>query len=329
MVIARTPANRLSSWLLARKLNRRIPAEVAASLTSVLLRRVGAAVCGFGSMVLFAWIAAFARAMLEHGWSGSRTLSAAALSNDSVQAGRVEGGLVPVLAVWAVLLLLTPSGYAIAFRGTAVAAGALGALDFSPPSFLVTPEVAGFARGLVQFTRSWNGILLLIVSVWAAYLLHRGALGVFRSLDEFSAGRRLRPARVVRVALALVVLVSATWSGTVVWLAASHAHGDATSYGVRGGLVLSDYLLVLAVVAVFATGGGSAQGWLLALTPLAALLGAVANVSPLPHDLAYPIGREGLERIGLALGGGSLWAALFIGFPACLLGVYLMAPVRR
>jgi hypothetical protein len=325
MVAARTPAARISTWLLAQRLYRRTPAEVATALARGFLTRTWAAACAFGSMVLIVWISAFARVVFEHGWSGFRGLSAATLSSASMQAGRYEGDLVPVLAVWAAILLLAPAGYAIAFRSAAVAAGVLGALDFSPPSFLVTPEVAGFARGLAQFTRSWNGILLLIASISAAFLLHHGALDVFRRLDKFSAGSTWRSARATHFVLALVVLLSATWTGAVVWLAASHAHGNATSYGLRGGLVQSDYLLALAIVAMLVTYSKSARGWLLAVTPLAALLGAFASVSTVPRDLVFSVGRGELERMGSAWGGGSLWAALFVGFPACLLGAYLVA----
>lgn len=328
MVAARTPAARVSSWLLARKLHRRTAAEVVTELASGLLIRTWAAACAFCSMVLIAWLAAFARALFRHGWTSFRTLSAAGLSDATTQAGRYEADVVPVLAVWAALLLLVPAGYAIAFRAAAVAAGVLGALDFSPPSLLVTPWFAGFARGLAQFSRSWNGILLLVASVLAAFLLYRGALGAFERLGQFSAGRTRRPAPVTRFVLALVVLLSATWSGTVVWLAASHAHGDTTSYGLRGGLVQGDYLLALAVVGVLVAGSNSTQGWLLAVTPLAALLGACANDLPVPHELVSSAGRADLERAGAWWSGGSLWAALFVGFPLCLLGVYLVARVR-
>jgi hypothetical protein len=326
MVTAGTPAARLSAWLLAGKLNRRTPEEVATSLATACLTRALAAACAFGSMVLIAWIAALARAVFRHGWS-STALNATSLARASIQAGHVEGDLVPVLGVWAALLLLTPTGYTIAFRCAAVAAGALGALDFSPPSFAVTPEAAGFARDLAQFTRSWNAALLLILTMTAAYLLHRGALGVFISLSEFSVRRTLRPARTVRFAVAFVVLLSAAWTGTVVWLAASQP--GTASLGVRGGIVLSDYLVALGVVAVLVAGSAHAQGRLLASMPVAAVLGAVANVSPIPRDLMFSVERTGLERVGDAFGAGSWWAALFIGFPACLLGVYLMAPVRR
>jgi hypothetical protein len=318
---------RLSSWLLVRKLYRRTPSEVVTSVTSVCLVRMWAAACAFGSMLLVGWISAFARAVFRHGWSGGQTLSTASFANASAQAGRGEGDLVPVLVVWAALLLLTPTGYTIAFRCAVMAAGALGALDFTPPAFVVTREVAGFSQDLAQFAHSWNAIMLLSVGVAAASVLHQGALRVFSRLDEISARRKVRPSRVIRFALALVVLLLATWSGTVVWLAASHR--DAVSYGVRGGLVLSDYLLVLAIVAVLVASSDNAQGRLLALMPLAAALGAIANVSPIPRDLMFSLEREGLERIGSAFGGSSLWAALFICFPACLLGLYLVAPVRR
>ena len=177
------------------------------------------------------------------------------MSGATAQAGRYEAGLVPVLALWAALLLLVPAGYAIAFRAAALAAAVLGALDFSPPSFRVTPWVAGFARGLAQLSRSWNGVLLLVASLAArGFPLYRGALGVFGRLGQFSAGRLRRPGPVTRFVIALVVLLSATWTGTVVWLAASHAHGGPTAYGSRGGLLQGDYLLALAVAAVLVAG---------------------------------------------------------------------------
>lgn len=329
---------RISSWLLQRKLYRGTPADLATALAKGLLIRTCAAACAFASMVLIAWIAAFARAVLEHGWSGFRTLGAAALSSATMQAARYERNLIPVLVVWAAFLLLAPVGYTIAFRSAAVAAGALGALNFTPPSFLVTPESAGFARGVAQFTQSWNGILLLVVSVPVAYLLHQGALSVFDRLDQWSVVRRMQrhaaspiqvlAAQACRIVLALVVLLVATWSGTVVWLAASHTHGGAVLYGLRGGLVLSDYLLALGVVAVLVAHTQSAQGWLLIAMPLAASLGAAAKVSPVPHDLIFSVARGELARVGTVWGGGSLWGALFVGFPACLFGVYLMARVR-
>jgi hypothetical protein len=329
MVLARSPGTRVSSWLLVRKLRRRTTEEVAAALAGGLIVRALAAACAFCSMALIAWLAAFAREVFRHGLTGFRTLSAAGLSHATAQAGRYEAGLIPVLAVWAALLLFAPAGYAIAFRAAALAAAVLGALDLSPPSFRVTPWTAGFARGLVQLSRSWSGVLLLVASLAAAFLLYRGALGVFERLGQFSAGRLRRPAPVTRFLLALVVLLSAAWTGTVVWLAASHAHGDATSYGSRGGLVQGDYLLALAIAALLVAGSGSTQGRLLVVTPLAALLGAFASDLPVPHELVWSAGRADLERAGAWWGGGSLWAALFVGFPLCLLGIYLVARVRR
>jgi len=327
MAVAYTRAPRVSSWLRAR-LRRRPAAEVASALARVLLTRAWAAACAFCAMTLIAWLGAFARALLRHGWDGFRTLSAAGLSDATAQAGRYEAGLVAVLAVWATLLLLVPAGYAIAFRAAAVAAAALGALNFAPPPFLVTSWVAGFAGGLARLSRSWNGIALLVASLAAFFLLYRGALGTFSRLGEFSAGRTRQPALATRFVLALVVLLSAAWSGAVVWLAASHAHGDVTSFGSRGGLVQGDYLLALAAAALLVADSGSARARLLAVTPLAALLGCFAHDLPVPHDLVSSAALTDLERAGAWWGGGSLWAALFVGFPLCLLGVYLVARVR-
>jgi len=349
MAATRIPGARAPFWLLERRLYRSRPADVAAAVAKTLLARAWAAACVFGSMVLLAWIAAFARAAFEHGWTGFRTLGGDSLSSASMQAARYEGDLVPVLAVWAALLLFTPSGFTIAFRGAAVAAAALGALDFAAPRFVITPWFAGFARGLTQFSRSWNGVLLLIGSVVVAYLLLHGAVSVFGRLDRFSdrrtrrparagrprAWRRARPARLAiygglacRFAVALVVLLLACWGGAVVWLAASHAHGDATSYGLRGALLAASYLPILVVVAVGVTSSADAHRWLLAAVPLAALLGTTGNVWRVPRDLSFSLGHGELERIAALWGGGSLAAALLVGFPACLVGVYAVARVR-
>jgi hypothetical protein len=311
---------------------------VAGVLARVLLTRAWVATCEFWAMVLVAWLAAFARALLRHGWDGFRTLSATGLSDATAQAGRYAAGLVAVLAVWAVLLLLVPAGYAVAYRAAMAAAAVLGALDFAPPSFLVTSWVAGLASGLTQLTRSHDGILLLIEAASAAYVLHQGALSAFERLEGVPAERRrgndpaspamVYAARARCAALSLMVLLVATWSGTVVWLATSHAHGDPASYGLRGSLVLSDYLLALGVCAVLVARSENAQAWLLATVHLAASLGAAANVSPVPRDLVFSIGRGELERIASAWGGDSEWAALFVGFPVCLFGVYVVARVR-
>jgi hypothetical protein len=328
MVVTLTRPPRAPFWLLVRRLRRRTAAEVAGALAGTLLTRAWAGACAWGAMILTGWLGAFARELFRHGWTGFRTLSAAGLSGATTQAGRYEAGLVPVLTVWAALLLLVPAGYAIAFRAAAVAAAVLGALDLIPPPFLVTSWVAGLARGLTQLSRSWNGVLLLVASLAAAFLLYRGALGAFERLGQFSAGRTRQPALATRFVLAMVVLLSAAWTGTVVWLAASHAHGDAMSYGSRGGLVQGDYLLALALAAALVAGSGSTRGRLLAVAPLAALLGALASALPLPHQLIWSTGRADLERAGAWWGGGALWAALFVGFPLCLLGVYLVARVR-
>ena len=114
----------------------------------------------------------------------------------------------------------------------------------------------------------------------------------------------------------------------MVWLAASHAHGDASSYGLRGALLAASYLPILVIVAVLVTSSACAHNWLLAAAPLAALVGTTGDVWRVPRDLSLSVGHGELERIAASWGGGSLAAALFIGFPACLVGVYLVARVR-
>jgi hypothetical protein len=131
MAVAYTRAPRVSTWLLARRLRRRTAAELAGAAAVVVATRAWAAACAFCAMVLVAWLAAFARALSWHGWSGFRSLSAAGLSGATARAGGYEAGLVPVLAVWAALLLLVPAGYAIAYRAALAAAAALGALGLT------------------------------------------------------------------------------------------------------------------------------------------------------------------------------------------------------
>ena len=62
MAATRIPGARAPFWLLERRLYRSRPADVAAAVAKTLLARAWAAACVFGSMVLLAWIAAFARA---------------------------------------------------------------------------------------------------------------------------------------------------------------------------------------------------------------------------------------------------------------------------
>ena len=131
MAVAYNRAPRVSTWLLARRLRRRTAGELAGAAAVVVATRVWAAACAFCAMVLVAWLAAFARALSWHGWSGFRSLSAAGLSGATARAGGYEAGLVPVLAVWAALLLLVPAGYAIAYRAALAAAAALGALGLT------------------------------------------------------------------------------------------------------------------------------------------------------------------------------------------------------
>ena len=99
-------------------------------------------------MVLVARIGAFVRAISAHDWHTSSTLDGATLLAASTQASRYEALLLPVLLVWAALLLLTPPGYTAAYRAAAIAAGALGYLNFIPPHFPVSTGVGPISRWL-------------------------------------------------------------------------------------------------------------------------------------------------------------------------------------
>ena len=294
-------------------------------------------------MLLAAWAGAFAQAITARGGHGFRTLDGTGLLLASAQASRYQGDLVPVLICWAVLLLLTPTGYAVAWRAAPVAAGVLGFLDLSPPSFPVTTWVSAMSHWLVRFDHHWrpDGILVFFVSVLVAYALLSSAAGLFRRLDRFRArpDRRARPGsdagdlirKVCAMLLILLMLLLATWAATVVRLVASHpsVSGLEMSFGAQGGLNQSKYLLVLAFLAVCLAQAYSIEYWLFIAVALTAWYGLAPAAVTFPSVLEIPAGRGELARLGAAWGTGSLWVALFIYIPAIMLGSYLTAGLVR
>ncbi|HET9081590.1 MAG TPA: hypothetical protein VFO01_13910 [Trebonia sp.] len=334
---------RVSSWLLERKLYRRTRADLARVAGKVVAIRLYSAAACFISMLLAAWVGAFARVVSAHDWHTFRTLDGATLITVSAKAGRYQGYLLPVLLAWAIILLLTPIGYTFAFRTAAVASGILGYLHLSPPAFWVTARVTAVSHWLARFDNDGSrySILFLISSIGVAYVLQQSAVRMFEHLDQLPTrpGREPHgsssPLGLLRkpfaMLLILLVLESVTWAATVIRLAAAGAStfGSGMSYGLQGGLYQSRYLLVLAIIAVILPRLDDAENWLAVAVALTALYGLAPDVLPFPSILGTAAARRELTRIGTAWGDGSLWAALFVFIPASMFGVYLVGKLLR
>lgn len=332
-----------TGWFLERKLSRRTRADSAGVVFKVLAIRIYSAAACFISMLLAAWAGAFARAVRAHDWHAFRTLDETTLLTAAAQAGRYQIYLLPVLLSWAALLLLTPTGYMFAFPAATVAAGILGYLGLSPPSFQVTARVTAISQWLRGFDNHWNqyAIPFLVFSIGVAYVLQRNAVSMFGHLDHLSS----KPGRwslgessslgfirkLCAIALVLLVLLSATWAATVVRLAAAHAtiRSPEMSYGFQGGLYQSKYLLVLALIAVCISQIYNGEKWLIVAVALTAWYGLTPNALPFPAVIEAAALRGELTHIGTTWGGGSLWAALFVFIPAIILGIYLVAKLLR
>ena len=329
---------RAARWYLSRKLSRRTRADFAVVAGKVIAIRLYAAAACFISMLLLAWAGAFAGAVGAHGWRAFRTLDGTTLVTASTQAARYQAGLLPVLLSWAVLLLLTPTGYTIAFRMAAVAAGILGYLRFSPPSFLVTTKVAAMSHWLVR-VGGRGGVLYLVVALATAYVLLSGAVGVFGRLDHLRRRVRRAPyagppsddpiSKLCAAALILLVLLAVTWAATVIRLAASGADrpGAGISYGLQGAVYQSKYLIVLILIAVAVSRLAAPGTWLIVAVAVTTWYSLAPGTLPLPPALEISVGRGQLIHIGTAWGADTLWAALFVFIPAAVLGMYLVGRV--
>lgn len=328
-----------ASWFLERKLYRRPAGDIASVLVRVLVARVCAAVCAFASMILVVWIVAIAHAVLSNGWSGFRTLNDAALSGASVQAARCASGMAPVLAVWALLLILTPTGFAFAFRASEIAAGAFGAMNFVPPSFAMTRYVSWPSRWILDLD-SHSGavtIALLMLAMFAFFLSHAGALGSFRSLDLFvGASRRVPRAvaparvfaeRVCTAVLAFLVPMAAAWCSAVV---RATVHSRLVSreilYGPQGAWFVQGRWLFLAVLIAVAVSLSRDPRVPLVAGVLATVV--LVAIAPRLNVLDSVGGNYELLRIGPVWGIAPLWVALFLCLPGCLFGIYLIARLR-
>jgi hypothetical protein len=293
-------------------------------------------------MVLIAWAGAFARAVSAHGLHGFRTLDQTALLAAAAQAGRYQVYLIPVLLWWAALLILTPTGFTVAFPAATAAAAMLGYLSLPPSSFHVTARVATISHWLIRFDSHWSRytIAFLVSSIGVAYVLQHNAASVFRKLGHFPiwpARRSHRKTdslesvrRLCATLLILLVLLSVTWAATVARLAASQAgaRGTGISHGFQTWPYQTEYLLVLVFIAACIPQFYDVKSWLIAAVALTALYSLAPIVPAFPSVLAISAGGE-LARISAAWGNNALWAALFIFAPAVMLGIYLVTKVLR
>lgn len=326
--------------VLRHKLSRRTRADFAGMVFNVVAIRLYAAAACLISMVLVAWAGTFARVVSAHGWRVFRALNETTLLTALAQAARYQGFLLPVLLSWAVLLLLTPDGYTLAFRSAAIAAGILGFLRFSPPSFLVTTRVATLSHWLTTFS-GHGAVPYLILAIAMAYVLLSSSVGIFGRLGDVRRKAHAVPyggsssfgfiRRLCALLLILLTLLSVTWAATVIRLAASGASRPSAeiSYGYQGGLYQSKYLFVLVIVSITVSQIIISRKWLIVAVILTALRSLAPRVLRFPSTLEISAGRGQLTHIGTAWGPNSLWAALLIYIPAVVLGIYLAARLLR
>ena len=248
--------------------------------------------------------------------------------------------MTPVILSWALLLLLTPAGYTIAFRAAAVAAGILGYLHLAPPSFFITSRATALSHWLAG-SDGRAAIPYLILAIALAYVLLSSAVAVFGRLGDLHRNARRAPRygspylgaarRLCAVPLILLILLSVTWAVTVVRLAASDTGGPGAemSYARQGALYQSKYLLVLVVIAIAVARISYDRQWLIGAVILTALYSLAPGALPLASSLEISAGRGQLIDIGTAWGADSLWAALFIFVPAAVFGMYLVVRLLR
>jgi hypothetical protein len=329
----------VKQWLLRRKLSRRSGRSFAGELVGALARRIIAAACCFISLLIIAWLAAFARAISAGGWNAFKTLNEGNLIAASHQAAGSQVDLLPVLITWAVLLIATPAGDGLAFRAAAILAGILGYLHFAPPPFLVTPWVSRFSGRLFSAEIHRNDLANVVV-IWIllamALLLQRAALGLcrgladlrFRPVVRFPArtppGRRVRHlCAALMIALALLLVV---WAGTVIRLAAFQgvSTGDLGSYGSQGGLEQGRYLLVIALITALVLKSRNPRNALCAAVLLVAAVILVPRLLSISSALQVPLLTSQLAGVGREWGTDSLWAALFAYIPLIVCATHLV-----
>ncbi len=330
-------------WLLDRKLSRRNPADFARVVLKALLIRVASAATCFVSMLFAAWIGAFVRVVSAQYGQGLRSLNGAVLLSASEQAGRSQVQQLPVLISWALLLLLTPAGFTIAFRAAAGAAGILGYLHFPPPLFQITAATGPASDWLARFDGYWSrhAGIYIIFSILAACVLQSITVRIFSDLDHLpvrsGSGFNNRPdyfsqiRRLSAAALALLVLLLVIWAATVLRLASAqtgtHIHGS--EYGFQGGFYQSRYLFILALLAILVTQIDFGDKWLAAVALLTTLYVLSPKKFTLPGVLEISWGRGLFAYAGTAWGADAPRVALFLFIPASIFGIYLFAKILR
>jgi hypothetical protein len=330
--------------LLRRKLARRNGGELTRALVaSIVIRIVAAAEC-FVSMVLIAWVSALAGAISAGGWPAVKTVDEASLSAAQKLADSFAADLLPVLLVWAVLLLVAPVGFSDSVPAAAVLAGVVGYLHLVPPPLLFPSLLPRVSRALIVANtpvfqvnhRSANpaGVEVVCGVLIVALLLQLAARRRFRRLQDLGArwdpqpgngvfSRRLTRKLVAMPLVALVFLL-VIWAGTVIRLAASHGAAPASmvAYGTQGGIEQANYLLIVVVIAVLLSLVGNAR-----LVTLVVLLALAFTLTPIAQEdtsrLRIALWSAQLARIGREWGTETPWVALFACVPLALLGMYL------
>jgi hypothetical protein len=232
----------VKGWLLERKLSNRNGWDGPRTFLASLVIRVVASTECLVSMMLITWVGALLGAIAAGGWHALQIADEASILTAVQQADRFAPDLLPVLVVWAVLLLLTPIGYDRAFSAMVVLAGIAGYLHLVPSAFLFPSWLSRASRALTVGT-TWlfhldqrdpkNPIAfeLLGAVLIVALLLHMIARRRFRRLGDLGVRRapRLRTGvfsrpltkRLIAIPLIALLLMLVIWGGTVVRLAAS------------------------------------------------------------------------------------------------------------
>jgi hypothetical protein len=212
-----------ADWYLRRKLCRTSKATVVRALFRVSVIRVMAPAWSLVAMLIIVWLAALGRVIADQG--ALSTLDTAQIDT----AARVQADLLPVLVVWAALLLMTPSACSVAFLVADLLAGIAGYLQLSPPPFLVTSWVSRGANALFMAdTQSGKVNAAAIATLLAAALVIAWIVWrMFRRLDP----RRDRVVvrvktgfpfgRLIAAVLTAIVLLLIVWGGNVVRIAAA------------------------------------------------------------------------------------------------------------
>jgi hypothetical protein len=317
-----------TQWLLDHKLYRPAPGDLTIAFCRAVAARVSLAAICLLSMLLAAWIGALTRILSAHDGHAFSSLNGTALAAASRNAGMYQAGLLPVLLVWAVMLVVTPPGFTLAYRAAVAIAGILGYLHFSPPAFFLTKKVASISRWLIHLDDhlSRAATLSVVVTIAATWVLISNATGIFvRSGSHAARAAWLPDGTFVRgvsaLVLALLVLLMTAWSATVIRLATSHP--GILESGRQAGLYQSRYLLALTVLAILAARASDRRNWLTAFALLTLMYTLAASTFTVPAAVRHPVLSGLLTNIGGGWGAGSLWAALFLFVPISVLGIYL------